>query len=576
MHWLDQYGSEYHQWHKATYNGNTIYYRPLGLVEYAFDTDGTDYEGRADMNGLLTLQVASDLNRAQIHHHILLAWTALCQQHALIRSKVLRRQPYMAPDAVSDVDRFFVVEQPHDERAALAEAAKTVVFLDDSYTAMDPFDFYRHSQNTGRVIEPSAALSKCFVLPFDIRGQGTFTISLLMIHAHQIVDGLSLHAWYAHLWSLLNTSGETLRRGLSSLLTPQAVEKRLPPAQEDLYPPILGSTAKKRWFWVITVILRHVRKPLRAAFQNPLRREEPLLSSVAFEPKYMNVLDYDTKPPLNSYTCRTRIGLRSTQRLHRLCREAKVSIGAGCFVLVAITMMEAYEERFPNVPDDKRRPFIGSFPINPRPFFKHTEPPDSLMLAFSDGLVLPWLSSSLNLDARFRLLVQQAQRQLAIYQKRTRVEDENLAQYMGSRGAGRIVANSYIMAAERAESKRPEHLKKGINPQGAYPVRANPTMATCGVSSVGRRQVLKRKTYTANEVRSTTEDAKDFVADFEDMDMNVRVRDGEFLVGIGGNSESIFVNVSYDGNSMDEELVRRWQKRIETLLDGADIEKAKL
>ncbi|KAK5004926.1 hypothetical protein LTR28_008313 [Elasticomyces elasticus] len=113
------------------------------------------------------------------------------------------------------------------------------------------------------------------------------------------------------------------------------------------------------------------------------------------------------------------------------------------------------------------------------------------------------------------------------------------------------------MAAERAESKRPEHLKKGINPQGAYPV-------------------LKRKTYTANEVRSTTEDAKDFVADFEDMDMNVRVRDGEFLVGIGGNSESIFVNVSYDGNSMDEELVRRWQKRIETLLDGADIEKAKL
>lgn len=44
-HWIDQYASNGFQWQQAQQNGCELFYRPLGLIEYAFDTDGRYLEG---------------------------------------------------------------------------------------------------------------------------------------------------------------------------------------------------------------------------------------------------------------------------------------------------------------------------------------------------------------------------------------------------------------------------------------------------------------------------------------------------------------------------------------------------
>lgn len=374
-----------------------------------------------------------------------------------------------------------------------------------------------------------------------------------------------------HFVELLNTPSKDLRADLEDIVKPTSLSKRLPLPQEALYPPISGSRARQRWFWLLTRILRHVRQPLPAAFENPLKLRKVLGGSVAYPRTYDAVLDYSEKPPTNSFPCLTLVPLRLAHRLHALCREAKVSVGAGLFALVGIVMMEMHALREPDIALEHRKPFIAGFPLNPRPFFNHTSAPDSLMLAFGDNVLLPFLPTDLDLNGRIRLLARQAHRQLALYQKRSKAKaDEAGVTYMGSRGAGRLLANQYIGSIERADSLLPPHLRTGVKPQGGYPTSPNLSGSTCGVSSVGRRENLIK-----SGIYDLGDETKDFVADFRNLDMNVRPRDSEFLVGIGGSDHGIYVCCSIDGNTFDPALVEEWSTRLKTILES-DSSMAKL
>lgn len=374
---------------------------------------------------------------------------------------------------------------------------------------------------------------------------------------------------------ILNESPEELNRGIAGSIRPEIMELHLPPPQEALYPSIPGSKARQRWFWAITRILRHVRTPLPVGFENPLRRRSPRKEAIPLSPVYSAVLDYSKQPVVNTFPVHVHISVASTQRLQRIAKEAKASMGAGIYALSAIVMMELYEEQYPHITPENREAFITGFPLNPRAFFNHHNDPDSLMLAFSDGISLPFLSSCLPLEGRIRLLARQAQRQLATYQKRAKPKGQDATlQYLTSRGSGLVLANQYLSSVERADSCLPEHLRRSMNPQGAYPARKNPTMQTAGVSSVGNRDALiKGGMFDLNDPR------KDFAAEFLDMTASVRAREGEFLVGIGGSSKGLFCTPSVDANKMDPALVERWRHRFETVLcetNDANDKKAKL
>ena len=83
MHWLDRYGTNYHRWQQVPNKTTTIsetWYRPIGIVESTFDTDGTDYEGRADIKTLLEAELSmacGNISTEALQKKILLAWTVL-------------------------------------------------------------------------------------------------------------------------------------------------------------------------------------------------------------------------------------------------------------------------------------------------------------------------------------------------------------------------------------------------------------------------------------------------------------------------------------------------------------------
>lgn len=571
-HWLDAYANNYHKWHQVHVDGEYLLYRPLGLVETAFDNDGLYFEGRADINALLKVEVKSQLTDEQWRKRIILTWTVLRLHHVLLMAKAADREAYMTVEHDS-ARRFFVISPPQDAQKQTQFASEHVVFVDSSSDRINVDNLYQHAQNTARVLDPTQALARLFVLPRSTLSKQRSSLSFLFILSHQISDGLTNFTWLNHFVKLLNTPIFQLETSIFSLSTINSIQSRLPSAQEDLYPRISGSKAKKRWFWLLSVVLRHVKKPLPAAFTNPLRRDTADSSHI--EPIYNDLLDYSKTPPTRTGTCHTTISKQATKRLYRLCREVGASIGAGSFVLAAMVMMSFYESRVPNIPLESRQSFIGSFPINPRPFFNHTEAPNSMMLAFSDGIVLPFLPSELDLEGRFKLLVRQASRQLALYQKRKKPNGAGEgAAYMGSRGAGRMTAMNYISAVERTRAKLPDHLKDSLgshSPQGELAVQPNPTMATCGISSVGKSG-WKIGEFDLDAELVPGEDA--FVADFRSLRQNVRARDGEFLVGIGGGDDGIHVSVSYDARAMDEDLVNEWKMKMETFL--LDSPKSKL
>lgn len=567
-HWLSQYGAtSTHAWREVVDNaGNTILYRPLGLVEFAFDSDGRYYEGRADMNCTLDLCIKSRLSKAELRERIAMAWTLLRCQHCLIQAAAVDRKPYMEASTDTMIpDRYFAIALPSNVDSAVQSGKSNIDFLEDHYEHVDTLDFWIHAQNSARAVDASQCLSRLFVFPIEHGRGGLDTLRFLMLGSHQIQDGLSSYLWMRSFVHVLNLPINQLRAGISAAIEPTAFRARLSAPQESLYPLVSGSRAKQRWFWLLTRILRHVRTPHGAGFPNPLRRKEPLRAAVTLSPKYDAVLDYSRPPLLNSYPLMAKASPKATARLHAICRSASISIGAGSFALSALLMMEFHERLNPEIPLHERKPFITGFPLNPRPFLSTPQQPDSLMLAFSDGIQLPFLSSSLPLEGRLKLLGRQAQRQLSIYQKKPRPKaDEKGLQYMGSRGAGRVLAIQYLSSLERSNAiLPPEKRSAGPGPQGAYPMRPNNTAQTCGVSSVGRRDaIIKRGMYDLE-----AEDVRDFVADFRDTAASVRVRDGEFLIGVGGTEDGLFIAVSVDATAMDPQLVEEWRQRFLHILE---------
>lgn len=565
-HWLDQYGnSEVHAWKTSTQDGQTRLYRPLGLVEYAFDSDGRYYEGRADLNVQLDLSIKSKLSKEDLRERVVLAWALFQCEHPLAQSKALERQSYMDEPGNVTSPIYSVVDVPKEESAAIDNARANVVFLEDHFEDVDPYDFWLHAQNTGRVVNAAQSLAKCFVYPTKLREDGTGSLRFLIVIGHQVTDGLTNYNWMRSFIHILNKSLPDLHAALQTDIAPEALLARLPPPQESLYPHITGSKARQRWFWALTRILRHIRKPHQAGFSNPLARKSPVKPS-ALPPTYASVLEYSRIPPLNTIPVFAKGSLVATTRLNRICRSASVSVGAGCFALAALLMMEFYEHREPNIPPSARKPFITGFPLNPRPFLSTPVAAESLMLAFSDGIELPFLPSSLPLESRLRLLARRAQKQLAVYQKRERLStDAERFYYMGSRGPGRMLQTQYVSSLERANDKIPLELRKGNSkgPQGEYPMRPNATVQTCGVSSVGRRDALVGP--GMYDVNAELGEGKEFVADFRDIQAAVRVRDGEFLVGVGGAEDGLWVTVSADASNLDPVLMGEWRARLEEI-----------
>lgn len=450
--------------------------------------------------------------------------------------------------------RCFVVDVSTDSKKAVEHAREHLITVSGE-TQIDEKDFRFHALNTGRIINPTRSLSKLFVLPVTHLGKDKYKLPFMMVLAHMIADGLSLFNWLGHFVDLMNKPPSELHALLTSSLSKETIRARLPPAQEDLYPPVAGNRARQRWVWAILRILRHVRKPLPSGFTNPLRQADRI--KLEFEQKYSSVLNYHPKkaPPMNSGSVTPQLSLAASKRLASLCKEAKTSVGAGVFALVALTMSSLYEELHPSIPLEKRQPFIASFPLNPRPFFNYTGPADSCMLAFSEGIVLPFLPSSLPLEARFRPLAKAAHRELRSYQKKKRPGE------LDSHSPLRMVATNYLSAIERAEQKQPT----GLNPQASYPANPNFGAATCGVSSVGLVKDTAPGKYDLDQDFGA---GQDVIADFRELKGGVRARDNEFLCGNSADGEGrLSYAVSYDASAMDEGLVQEWRRRMENVLE---------
>ncbi|KAK0314212.1 hypothetical protein LTR82_013137 [Friedmanniomyces endolithicus] len=537
--WLRHYAAkDDYEWRRVPSSHNaqsTRFYRPLGLVESTFDSDGRYWEGRADLNVMLELEIRSTVDEAELRRRILLAWTCLRCQHWLLQAKALASKDMAATLEESRDDVYFAIDVLSTVDNTIEEAGRHLVHLDEHYDKVDWRDFWLHCQNTPRVADPKIALAKMFVLPPEPRAnsKSTSTLRFLTVGAHHIWDGLTTYVWMRDFVHHLNRTPQQLKERLQTLLELGEVNSRLPLPQEALYPPLPGSRARQRWFWLLTRILRHVRTPLLAGFENPLQRRNSLPPTPLY-PAYAKALDYSRLPPLNTITCPVAIKQHPTRHLHRLCRGVKASIGAGCFALSALVMMEMYEKLQPNTPLEERKPSVSGFPLNPRAFFTTTSTPTAL----------------------------------AAYQKRTRpAEAQAELQYMSSRGAGRVLANQYIASVERADQQLPQALRTGVNPQGEYAMNPNLSRQTCGVSSVGNRSSVIHSTMYDIQDEARVAEQEGFVADFRAIHAAVRAREGEFLVGIGGSDEGLWADVSIDASSIDMRLVEMWKERMESVLD---------
>lgn len=76
--------------------------------------------------------------------------------------------------------------------------------------------------------------------------------------------------------------------------------------------------------------------------------------------------------------------------------------------------------------------------------------------------------------------------------------------------------------------------------------------------------MLREGAYALDDVESGK---KVFAADFRDLTSSVRVREGEFLLGIAGSKKGLGACPSVDGTNLDPEVVERWRVRIESILD---------
>jgi hypothetical protein len=556
--WLARYANNYHAWKSETSKGRTFFERPLGLVESSFDVDGTDFGGRADMNALFTLEIKHTLpSKEEFRKRIALSWASLRLQHVMLQSKVHQDE--------ESGKRSFVIDVQNSKEEVLEETLRSIVWVEDLYPSVDGHLLHRHCMNVGRVIDPSQCLSRMHVLPLRPLPNGNFELQFLIIMAHQISDGLSAYNWFSHFLRILNTPASDVEQEIEISRTSKSISTRLPLAQEDLYPRVATNKARERWFWAILRVLRAVAKTMPPTFVNPLRRERRL-EAKTFPPTFSKLFDYseEKKVPMNSGYCGAELSKKASGQLIRLSKSAGVSVGAGCFALAGLAMMEIEEKRHANIPEAERRPFAASFPLNPRAFFGFTTPPDSCMLAFSDGVLMPFLPSSLPIEGRFRLTSKAVNRQLRVYQKRLKTAEVNIS--LEPHSAGRLLANGYLYQIERVEAKLPANRKTGFNPQGSLPAKTIQSGATCGVSSVGLTSTFFRHgTYDFSDVEK---DGKDLVAEFKDLTMVVRARDNEFLVGSSTDSYGIVkFGVSYDQSAISEEAAEAWATKIKSLLE---------
>ena len=190
--WSQQYGNavEY-RWRRKQIDGRSVFYRPLGLVESSFDSDGRYYEGRADMNNLIELKVKSSLSKESLRQRIELAWTCLRCRHSLLRAKAVQLKGVREEDTFAPNGLNFVVDVLSSVQEASADAGKQIVHLEDSFSGpIDPYEFYQHAQNCARIVSPAVALAKLFVFPIE-QSEEQSILRFLLVGGHQIWDGLT-------------------------------------------------------------------------------------------------------------------------------------------------------------------------------------------------------------------------------------------------------------------------------------------------------------------------------------------------------------------------------------------------
>lgn len=433
---------------------------------------------------------------------------------------------------------------------------------------VDEKELYHHAYNVGRIVDPQTCMSKLHILPLTELEDRITEIRFLIVMGHQISDGLSAYNWFSHFIRILNMSAHEIQTDIDHFRRQSSIEKILPPAQEDLYPPVSGNKARQRWFWAIVRVLRHVKATLPPTFVNPLQRDQRLKRAPALEPKYDRLLNYSlaAAPPNASSHVTAALSAAASARLIALCRAAKVSIGAGCFALAGLSMMEIHESRYPDIPDAKRPAFAASFPLNPRAFFANPPVADSCMLAFSEGIVMPFLPSRLPVEGRFRLVAKHANRELRVYQKRLTNKSGDANGSLDKHSPRRLLATGYLAQIERVDSKLPTERRAAalVDPQGSLTPMVGKYGATCGVSSVGSiASFFKRGTHDLESIAG-----KDFTADFRNVMIGVRARDNEFLVGSSTNAEGIVgFGVSYDMNAISQDAADMWARKISGLLE---------
>lgn len=585
LHWLDLQDANRYRWDKVigqspATSGRMAYYRRLGIVESLFDSDASLSCGRADLTQNHIYEIRTSLSDEHLRERIVLAWALMRASHILLGSQSMFLDQFV-PRAPSRkwTEKCFLYRCPRSVEEALEETRAQVKFVADSYPDVDARQFFLHAINTNRTIDSNTSLSRIYVLPFRRDSRDVLHLHFLTVFAHQIADGLTTYRWTSHFGRILNMSNAKIEAALKTLLhNPESnLPPRLPPSQESLYPQRSPSLARQRWHWLITRILRHVRIPPPPGFQNPLRRAKPLVKAIPPQPIYNKLLDYSVTPPLNAGQLTAYIHGPTFHKLRALCKKAHISVGSGLFTIVGMVMMAIEEALHPDIALQDRLPFIGSFPVNPRPFLSRntTGQEDSCMLAFSDGVTLPFLSSDLDFVGRFKLLGRLAHKQLRQYQKRPRSVSEEV--HLGSRSPSQLLPALYCSTLERQDSRFPDSQKAGITVQGSYPARASASLATCGVSSVGDVSPM----FDLPRADPTTvilSGKRDLVAEFKGNTGCVRSRDGEFLVGAIGDlqKEHVKFDVSYDASAMDEEKVGQWKELIESILDTVEVEKAGL
>ncbi|PVH98131.1 hypothetical protein DM02DRAFT_596449 [Periconia macrospinosa] len=617
-HWLSRYASNYHKWTLSQSPSQSTFSRPLGLVELSFDLDGTLFGGRADMNNLLSLEIATSLpSTAALRKRIALAWANLSAQHVLLMSRVRDDE---------NGRREFVIDVPvFDAEDVVKKVESDIVWMDEWFKPdeINEGEFYKHCMNVARVLDVTNSTFKVYALPARKvtnhpeaeDGVERYDITFLIILAHQISDALSAHNWWRDFMKLLNTPEVTLKESLQKLLTVEEIESRLPPAQEDLYPTLSPSPTSSasspsnntlslprlRWYWAVLIILRSLRKPLPPSIPNPLYRRQRLEGPIALPQKYPQLFDYSPSaaPPMSSHHISAQLSAEASARLVRLCRSIGVSIGAGCFALVGLAMMELHQEnQLLELQEEEKKkflplPFTASFPLNPRPFFGLSTPitPDSCMLAFSEGIVMPYLPSStgLPIEARFKLVAKRANVELKTYQKRRLApsastsgtssapesSNSNIGTIFDPHDPKRLLATGYLTVIERVLSRLPPSRRHNFPTPPPSPLKSTQTAtspppvvrATCGVSSFGSTSAfLRRGEYDLN-IHSGKE-PRDFAADYRASKQGVRARDNEFLVGCLTDEEGrVVFGVSYDWSAIAEDEAERWKECIEGLLE---------